>query len=72
MNVDICGEQSISETLLKLAEYQRELLGRKENEKKSATLLSISEAACVWGHKQFCKAPNRLQTCGLRNYKPRQ
>lgn len=48
MNVDICGEQSNSETLLKLAEYQMELLGRKENEKKkSATLLPISEAACL-------------------------
>lgn len=72
MNVDICGVESISETLLKLAEYQMELLGRKENGKKSATLLSISEAVCVWGHRQFCKAPNWLQTCGLHINKPRQ
>lgn len=33
MDVDICGEQSNSETLLKLTEHQMELLGRKENEK---------------------------------------
>lgn len=43
---------------LKLMKYQIELLGRKENEKKSALLLSISEAACVWGHRRFGKAPN--------------
>lgn len=67
MNVDICRDQSSSETLgISNGTARKERMKKK----KSATLLSISEAACVWGHRQFCKAPNWLPTCGLHNYNP--